>query len=44
MLKRWYDFLVEHGDLLHDRSLTDMTGSLAGGYNDDCDVTFPGVT
>jgi dextranase len=42
-LVRWYDFLVEHGELLYDASLTEMTGALAGAYNDDCDVTFSGV-
>jgi dextranase len=41
MLKRWYDFLVEHGDLLFDGSYADVTGSLAGDYNGDCDVTYP---
>ncbi|HEY1486467.1 MAG TPA: glycoside hydrolase family 66 protein, partial [Micromonosporaceae bacterium] len=43
LLKRWYDFLVEHIDLLHDPALQDMTGALAGAYNDDCDVTYAGL-
>ena len=43
MLQRWYDFHVEHGDLLSDPALADMTGALAGSYNDDCDVAYPGV-
>jgi dextranase len=42
-LVRWYDFLVEHGELLDDPSLTEMTGALGGAYNDDCDVTYPDV-
>ena len=42
-LVRWYDFLVEHGELLDDLSLHEMTGALGGTYNDDCDVTYPGV-
>ncbi|HEY2643476.1 MAG TPA: glycoside hydrolase family 66 protein [Galbitalea sp.] len=44
LLKRWYDFLVEHDALLLDPGIVDVTGSYAGGYNDDCDVAFPGVT
>jgi dextranase len=43
LLKRWYDFSVEHVELLYDPSLHDVTGALAGAYNDDCDVSFPGV-
>jgi dextranase len=43
LLKRWYDFLVEHVDLLQDPELADMTGALAGAYNDDCDVAYPGA-
>jgi dextranase len=42
-LVRWYDFLVEHGELLNDPSLTEMTGALGGSYNDDCDVTYPDI-
>lgn len=43
LLKRWYDFLVEHDELLLDQSLTDVTGSYAGAYNGDCDVAYPDV-
>lgn len=42
-LTRWYDFAVEHGQLLFPARSTDLTGSLAGEYNDDCDVTYPAV-
>lgn len=44
LLKRWYDFLVEHIELLHAPELADMTGALAGPYNDDCDVSYPDGT
>ena len=40
LLKRWYDFLVEHGELLLTPELRDVTGSMAGSYNGDCDVTY----
>ncbi|HEY2694890.1 MAG TPA: glycoside hydrolase family 66 protein [Pseudonocardiaceae bacterium] len=40
LLKRWYDFLVEHGELL---GLPDVTGAFAGSYNDDCDVSFDDI-
>jgi len=40
LLKRWYDFLVEHIELLMPASLTDVTGSYASQHNDDCDVTY----
>lgn len=40
MLKRWYDFLVEHDEILMDVAGVDVTGSYAGSYNDDCDVRF----
>lgn len=43
LLKRWYDFLVEHIELLHAPELAEMTGALAGPYNDDCDVSYPGT-
>lgn len=43
MLHRWYDFLVEHDELLLDPSLTDVTGAWVGDYNEALDVTFPGV-
>jgi dextranase len=40
LLTRWYDFLVEHDSLLLDPAIVDVTGTLAGAYNGDCDVTF----
>lgn len=46
MLKRWYDFLVAHDELLLDPRITDITDCYAGPYNGDLDVTFAdaGVT
>jgi dextranase len=41
LLRRWYDFHVEHGELLSDPGFVDMTGALAGAYNDDCDLSYP---
>jgi dextranase len=43
LLKRWYDFLVEHDELLMDPAIVDVTASYAGAYNDDCDVAFGGA-
>lgn len=43
LLKRWYDFLVEHDRLLMADDIVDVTASYAGAYNDDCDVSFAGV-
>jgi dextranase len=40
LLRRWYDFLVEHDELLLDRGIVDVTGAWAGGYNDALDVSF----
>lgn len=40
LLRRWYDFLVEHDALLIDPAIVDVTGTLAGEYNGDCDVRF----
>lgn len=40
MLTRWYDFAVTHQELLYTANLVDMTGSLAGPYNGDCDVAY----
>ncbi len=40
---RWYDFLVEHDELLMDPALVDVTGAWAGPYNDVLDVTYGGV-
>lgn len=44
LLKRWYDFLVEHDELLMDPSACDVTAALAGDYNGDCDVSYPTAT
>jgi dextranase len=43
LLKRWYDFLVEHVELLMPHQLIDVTGSFASEYNDDCEVTYSGT-
>jgi dextranase len=43
LLKRWYDFLIEHDRLLMPASIVDVTASYVGGYNDDCDVAFEGT-
>lgn len=40
LLHRWYDFLVEHAELLTAPGVTDVTASYAGGYNDDLDVSY----
>lgn len=40
LLKRWYDFLVEHDEVLLDPRIVDVTPSYVGGYNDDCDVSY----
>lgn len=41
LLKRWYDFLVEHDELLMEPGAADVTYSYAGAYNDECDVHYP---
>lgn len=43
MLRAYLDFLVEHDELLLNPALDDVTASVAGSYNDDCDVTFDGA-
>ena len=43
LLKRWYDFLVEHDELLLNPNIVDVTNSYAGTYNGDCDVTYASV-
>ncbi len=43
LLHRWYDFLVEHDELLTAPGITDVTGSYAGPYNDDVDVAYQGT-
>lgn len=40
LLKRWYDFLVAHDELLMPASLTEVTHSYAGDYNGEIDVLF----
>jgi dextranase len=40
LLKRWYDFLVAHDELLMPPSITEITHSYVGGYNGDLDVSF----
>ena len=40
LLKRWYDFLVEHLELLLPATIADVTGSYTEVYNDDCDVSY----
>lgn len=41
-LARWYDFLVEHDEILMRPELADVTSSYVGEYNGDLDVTYPG--
>lgn len=43
ILTAWYDFAAEWDELLFDSAITDVTSSHTGPYNDDIDVTFPGV-
>jgi hypothetical protein len=52
MLRHWYDFAVEHAELFSARPSTgptasvgaiDVTGSYAGSYNDDLDISYPGA-
>jgi dextranase len=40
LLKRWYDFLVAHDEILLAPSLYEVTHSYAGDYNGDLDVHF----
>jgi dextranase len=40
LLKRWYDFLVVHDELLMPPSLLEVTHSYAGEYNGELDVSF----
>lgn len=40
LLKRWYDFLVSHDELLMPADITDVTNAYAGAYNGDLDVYF----
>lgn len=43
LLKAYADFLVEHDEVLLDPALDDVTASVVGEYNDDCDVLFEGI-
>lgn len=40
LLTRWYDFLVEHDELLMPSDIVDVTGSWVGEYNDELDVSY----
>ncbi len=40
LLKRWYDFLIVHDELLMPTHLHEVTHSYAGDYNGDIDVRF----
>ena len=40
VLSNWYDFLVEHGELLMAPEIADVTGSYVGSYNGELDVRF----
>lgn len=42
LLVRWYNFLVEHDEILLEPSIVDVTPSYAAEYNDECDVRFDG--
>lgn len=41
LLRRWYDFLVAHDELLVDPSIVDVTASWSGSLNDLLDVSYP---
>lgn len=43
LLKRWYDFMVAHDELLFPPEITDVTDAFAGVYNMDLDVDFGGI-
>jgi dextranase len=43
MLAGWYDFSVEHDELLLAADTADVTGSWVGTYNDALDVSYDGV-
>lgn len=43
LLRRWYDFLVEHVELLQPDRAIDVTAAMAGDYNGDCDVVYQGA-
>lgn len=41
MFRRWYDFVVRHGDLLFDREAVDVTRSFVGGINESLAIEAP---
>lgn len=41
LLHRWYDFLVEHDELLLTPRAVDVTGAWVGAYNEALEVTYP---
>lgn len=43
LLQRWYDFLVEHDELLMAPEAVDVSGAWVGAYNDALDVRFEAV-
>jgi dextranase len=43
LLHRWYDFLVEHDELLLDPRAVEVTGAWVGAYNESLDVSYPGA-
>jgi len=43
LLRRWYDFLVEHVELLQSDHAIDVTAATVGDYNGDCEVGYQGV-
>jgi len=43
LLKRWYDFMVAHDELLFSPDIADITDAYAGAYNMDLDVDLGGV-
>jgi dextranase len=43
LLKRWYDFLAAHDEILMPPALCEVTHSYAGAYNGDLDVSFTGA-
>lgn len=40
LLARWYDFLVEHDEILLSPGIVDVTGSWSGPYNDAADIAY----
>ncbi|CAN5545194.1 glycoside hydrolase family 66 protein [soil metagenome] len=44
LLTRWYNFAVEHDELLMDDGIAEVGGAWLGGYNDALAVEYPDVT